>query len=281
VFFITILGILMMASTALAEIKVYDANDQYLGILMDTSVRGEASLCTIYLPNLQKYFVLHREEPDSTTADIEITEMRSECDDCIPGYFCYFESTDCTGPGWKVYEPYNTADFSDKQQIYKVGDNHYVTGSDPIRFTAKSSFWDDNGSCDCWPAYETIWYTNPIDFPKEQIPFNLPVALPLRYEYVEATPPQAVPSPVVTSFLINNGYASTTAVKVRLYNKATNNPTHYMASEDLSFTNAVWITYSTSPYFTLSIGNGTKTIYFKVKNSWGESGIGVDSILKR
>ena len=40
-----------------------------------------------------------------------------------------------------------------------------------------------------------------------------------------------------------------------------------MASESSSFSNASWQTYSTSPSFTLSSGNGTKTVYFKVRNS--------------
>ena len=77
--------------------------------------------------------------------------------------------------------------------------------------------------------------------------------------------------PTITSFSINNGAASTTSQTVTLNNTATENPTFYMASEDSNFTGASWISYSSSPQFTLSSGGGTKTVYFKVINPAGTS----------
>ena len=56
-------------------------------------------------------------------------------------------------------------------------------------------------------------------------------------------------SPVVT---LNNSYSGT--------------PTSYMASESAGFSGASWLPYSSAPAFTLSAGNGTKTVYFIVKN---------------
>jgi hypothetical protein len=44
-----------------------------------------------------------------------------------------------------------------------------------------------------------------------------------------------------------------------------------MASESDTFAGASWQVYSTAPKFTLSVGGGTKTIHFKVKNSFAES----------
>jgi hypothetical protein len=85
--------------------------------------------------------------------------------------------------------------------------------------------------------------------------------------------------PVLTSFKINAGAASTKNGKVTLNNVATNSPTHYMASEDSGFSGADWLTYSAAPKFNLSVGSGTKTVYFKVKNSFAESGVMSDSIL--
>jgi hypothetical protein len=81
---------------------------------------------------------------------------------------------------------------------------------------------------------------------------------------------QPVP-PRVISFSINNGAASTTSQNVILSNTCTENPTHYMASESANFTGAGWNLYSASPSLTLSPGIGVKTVYFKVKNSAGES----------
>ncbi|MBF0227867.1 MAG: hypothetical protein HQK76_20665 [Desulfobacterales bacterium] len=75
----------------------------------------------------------------------------------------------------------------------------------------------------------------------------------------------------ITSFKINNGAGSTTSKTVTLNNSANGNPTYYMASESSTFSGATWKTYSSSPSFTLSSGNGTKTVYFKITNNAEES----------
>lgn len=85
--------------------------------------------------------------------------------------------------------------------------------------------------------------------------------------------------PAVTSFKINNGDAGTGSLTVTLDNAATNSPTHYMASESASFKGASWLPYSTGPAFTLSATEGTRKIYFKVKNDGGESAAVSDSIV--
>jgi hypothetical protein len=84
--------------------------------------------------------------------------------------------------------------------------------------------------------------------------------------------------PAVTSFKINGGAASTTNPVVKLKNVATNLPTHYMASEDSNFAGTSWQTYGTAPSFVLSSDSGTKTIYFKLKNGFGESSVVNDTI---
>lgn len=84
--------------------------------------------------------------------------------------------------------------------------------------------------------------------------------------------------PSVSSFQLNSGAANTTSKKVTLNNTTINKPTQYMASESSSFDGARWTFYSAQPKFTLSEGAGTKTIYFKVKNSVGESPVVSDSI---
>ena len=84
--------------------------------------------------------------------------------------------------------------------------------------------------------------------------------------------------PTVSIFNINNDASSTTSQTVTLNNVASNSPTQYMASENPSFSGATWQTYSTAPTFTLSPGNGAKMVYFKVKNSYGESAVVSDPI---
>ena len=85
-------------------------------------------------------------------------------------------------------------------------------------------------------------------------------------------------SPVVTYYAINDGNASTYTSTVTLSNAATGSPTHYMASESSTFRGAAWLLYSSAPTFTLSSKYGTKTVWFKVKNSIGESAPISDSI---
>jgi hypothetical protein len=84
--------------------------------------------------------------------------------------------------------------------------------------------------------------------------------------------------PVVTSFKINSGASSTVKGTVTLNNTGANFPTYYMASEDPNFSWATWQAYGTAPSFALSAGSGTKTIYFKLKNGFGESSVVSDTI---
>jgi len=77
-------------------------------------------------------------------------------------------------------------------------------------------------------------------------------------------------APVVSSFKINNGAASTMNPAVTLPNVcdgATGATHSYMASESPAFTGAAWKSYAAVPLFILSSTQGTKTVYFKVKDS--------------
>jgi len=78
--------------------------------------------------------------------------------------------------------------------------------------------------------------------------------------------------PAIASFSIDNGTQSSTPARtVTLDNAVTGIPVDYIASESPSFAGAAWKPYSTAPSFTLSAANGTKTVYFKVKNAAGVS----------
>jgi|GEM_PF-2727476 len=86
-------------------------------------------------------------------------------------------------------------------------------------------------------------------------------------------------APTLSSFAINNGAASTSSTTVTLNHLATCAPTQYMASESSNFSGATWQTYVSAPTFTLSSSLGSKTVYFKVKNSAGTSAALNDSII--
>jgi hypothetical protein len=83
---------------------------------------------------------------------------------------------------------------------------------------------------------------------------------------------QLIVPPILQPIQIDGGATLTSSRTVTLNNTTTGGtPTYYMASQSSTFAGAAWKPYSTAPYFTLSAGNGTKTVYFKVKNAAGVS----------
>ncbi len=86
-------------------------------------------------------------------------------------------------------------------------------------------------------------------------------------------------APVITAFTINGGETVTSTRDVTLSYSCADAPTHYLASESPTFAGATWLPYDPSPSFTLSEGEGLKTVYLKVKNANGVSPIVGDSIL--
>jgi len=79
----------------------------------------------------------------------------------------------------------------------------------------------------------------------------------------------ALPTRVLT-LAINGGAATTADLLVTLNNTATNSPMEYMASEAPDFSGATWQPYGTAPSFTLSLGVGARTVYFKVRGVDGQ-----------
>lgn len=83
----------------------------------------------------------------------------------------------------------------------------------------------------------------------------------------------------LNSIIINGGESSTTNNNVTVTMSIAGSPTHYMLSESSSFIGAEWLAYQgVLANFTLSSGNGSKTIYCKIKNSTNESSVKSSSI---
>jgi hypothetical protein len=89
-------------------------------------------------------------------------------------------------------------------------------------------------------------------------------------------------APVLSSFSIGNG--ATTAVTPRVtldYTSTQGLPTEYIVSESSDFTGASWTAMpGAAPVIELSSGNGAKTLYFKIRNTFGESSVLSDSITR-
>lgn len=69
----------------------------------------------------------------------------------------------------------------------------------------------------------------------------------------------------ITGFSIDNGAAASTGRQVHLDHRASGHPNEYRASENSNFSDVQWQPYSEQPAFTLSAGDGRKTVYFQVR----------------
>ena len=85
-------------------------------------------------------------------------------------------------------------------------------------------------------------------------------------------------APTLSSISINNGADSTSNLSVSINFNTSGTVTEYIISESSSFSGSVWITYTNPVSFTLSGGDGVKTVYAKIKNTIGESSVVSDSI---
>jgi len=74
-------------------------------------------------------------------------------------------------------------------------------------------------------------------------------------------------APSITSFSLDNGASSTSDEVVTLNFATSGSPDEYKVSEDEGFSGASWFTISGTPNFTLSPGDGTKTVHLKVRRN--------------
>ena len=80
-------------------------------------------------------------------------------------------------------------------------------------------------------------------------------------------PPPPGSPPTVLSLALDGGASSTTDTVVTLNNNVSGAPTQYRAGESSNLSGAPWLQYAAAPSFTLSAGNGPKTVYFQVRNA--------------
>jgi len=94
----------------------------------------------------------------------------------------------------------------------------------------------------------------------------------VRQENTPPTPPAPVASPINISFFsLGVGSPSTTSARFittrHLYQGNGAAVRDYRMSESSSFAGASWTTYTGRPNFTLSAGNGTKRVYFQLRDT--------------
>jgi hypothetical protein len=152
-----------------AEIKVYDNNNKYLGILLDMESAGGM---TIFIPSINAsltFYEIEIHNPDSCTP--------------ISNSFI-FESNDCSGTPY-IQGSFPNARYNNCQPI---DPGYYMPDTNsPGQFVPKSFLYGDiNGRPACgeiesWPSYPFY------EAKKIQLPFTTPIALPVRFENVAGT----------------------------------------------------------------------------------------------
>jgi uncharacterized protein YraI len=88
--------------------------------------------------------------------------------------------------------------------------------------------------------------------------------------YLNTTGVIAPPPISVSNFVINNNDASTASQFVTTSQTISGSTaTEYQISSDAAFISANWTAYVANPSFTLTAGNGSKTVYFRARNVEG------------
>lgn len=137
------------------SIHVYDASGQYLGVLLERGKMQDEVV--IFIPGMGKFTAIKQ-----TTGEIESTSLTYDSEDCVgTPYFA------------------GGVDF-----IRKCGAKYYLGGA-KARNIPRVSTQIASGECLQWsPVYDKLTEMfEASEIPESSIPFTLPVALPLHYEY--------------------------------------------------------------------------------------------------
>ena len=159
IFVLVFLVCLSWATSVFAEISVYDANDQYLGVVIDLDFFEEQA---VFIPqfSLPVWF-----EDDWTI----LSKNR-----------LYFETNDCSGIS------YLRDDDAKHQYIFKgpcgSDDIYYSVNNIHKSFIPKSYY---GSSCECIQssATEPQDHIELSEFQKSSFPFTLPIATPVQFKY--------------------------------------------------------------------------------------------------
>ena len=146
-----------------AEIQVYDNNDQYLGILLN--VESE-QVMTIFIPSLKVSYNLYDYINDNSVP-------------CFYNVTLVFESNDCSGTPYVYGVLPSVKDLS----CTSYGGFFIPDDTKPKQFAAHSALkYDTNtGSATCIDWTTNVQIQNNYEIKEIQLPFTVPIALPLNF----------------------------------------------------------------------------------------------------
>jgi hypothetical protein len=158
---------------ASAGIKVYDADGQYLGLLVaaENLHLYDASMI-IYLPSIKKLI------------RISVTTGKTMPFDPSMGTTPFFRSYDCTG--YTYFRVWNSITTKGGFDYHIIPADIHSTNSDHYTLSGQAGFYQfysylDDGECIYSSAFEGVGV---FGF-KIELPFNVPVALPLQFDTME------------------------------------------------------------------------------------------------
>jgi len=145
------------------EIRVYDADDNFIGILLGRNVESE--VLELFVPSLKK----------SVFIDLEEKYQDITIDAGLLGY----RSIDCSGQHLVDSVFTGTVFWSTTTNMGKK----YFTGSNISAQVLIKSVRDPWGNCYQMDSPTVMTVTEAVEVPLGEIPFPLPLAFPFRYEY--------------------------------------------------------------------------------------------------
>jgi hypothetical protein len=155
----------IISGTAMAEMKVYDADDQFLGILLGVE---EGPL--VYLSSLDMIVTLNTDETVSPKG--KYSDASTEC--------FYYTAADCAGT------PYVYGGYGNAKVIYKKGgtSNYYSLDIGTSNVFTPASYCDQSGVCNnaSGPHGEAFYFR----VQSVTLPFSTPVKHPFKWEYTES-----------------------------------------------------------------------------------------------
>ena len=144
--------------TAMAEMKMYDADNQFLGIFY-----GAEHGPLLYLSSLDAILILQTDEtvtPKGRYSDAIVPEL-------------YYISSDCSGDSY-VY-----GGDSNARLIFKVGVNYRVVDISSRATFTPASYLDDSGTCHNISSGENAFF---FSLDPVTLPFSTPVKNPFHFE---------------------------------------------------------------------------------------------------
>ncbi|MFP5238502.1 MAG: hypothetical protein ACLGQW_01600 [Acidobacteriota bacterium] len=152
--------VLSAASASLAQIEIYDANNQYLGMVTSPNTLG------FYNQKIGKFFEL-----DMTSYNLQ-------------NIWLFYKTDDCSG---QAYAPYALTGY-----MVRSGNNIYEHTGETESFISYSYYWN----AQCYKSTAAMRFYDKVNPFTGVLPFTLPVKPPFHYSVKTSNKAVVVPMPV-------------------------------------------------------------------------------------